>query len=72
MPQFPLGSDDEFVVEVAWEGPEAERTWEPASGVFDGTTAVQQTELTALRLKVDQKRVLAQLYDCDFFFEGES
>ena len=35
-----LGSDDEFVVKVAWEGPEeAESTWEPVSRVFNGATA---------------------------------
>ena len=32
MPRLSLGSDDEFVVKVAWEGPEeAVSTWEPVS-----------------------------------------
>ena len=36
-----LGSDDEFVVKVAWEGPEeADTTLEPVSRVFDGATSV--------------------------------
>ena len=38
---MPLGSDDEIVVKMAWEGAEeAERTWEPMSRVFDGATTV--------------------------------
>ena len=63
MPRLPLGSDDEFVVKVAWEGPEeTESTWEPVSRVFDGATAVLRNELKALRLKMDQKRGLVQQY----------
>ena len=51
MPRLPLGSD-EFVIKVAWEGPEeAESTWEPVSRVFGGATAVMRKELKALRLK---------------------
>ena len=54
MPRLSLGSDDEFVVKVAWEGPEeAESTWEPVSRVFDGATAVLRKVLKALRLKMD-------------------
>ena len=61
MPRLPLGSDDEFVVKVALEGPEeAESTWEPVSRVFDGATAVLRKEVKALRLKLDQKRGLVQ------------
>ena len=61
--RLPLGSDDEFVVKVAWEGPEeAESTWEPVSRVIDGATAVLREELKALRLKMDQKRGLLQRY----------
>ena len=45
MPRLPLGSDEEFVVKVAWEGPEeAESTGEPLSRVFDGATAVLRKE----------------------------
>ena len=67
MPRLPLGSDDEFVVKVAWEGPEeAESTWEPVSRVFDGATAVLRKELKALRLKMDQKRELVQRYGLRF------
>ena len=63
MPRLPLGSDDEFVVKVAWEGPgEAESTWEPVSRVFDGATAVLRKKFMSLRLKMDQKRGLAQRY----------
>ena len=63
MPRLPLGIDDEFVVKVAWEGPEeAESTWEPVSRVFDGATAVLRTELKALGLKMDQERGLVQQY----------
>ena len=48
VPRLPLRSDDEFVVKVAWEGPEeAESTF-----VFDGATAVLRNELKALRLKI--------------------
>ena len=62
MPRLPLG-DDEFVVKVAWEGPEeAESTSEPVSVVFDGATAVLRKELKALRMKMDQKRRLVQRY----------
>ena len=60
MPRRPLGGD-EFVVKVAWEGPEeAESIWEPVSRVFDGATAVLRKELKKLRLKMDQKRGLVQ------------
>ena len=63
VPRLPLGSDDEFVVEVAWKGPEeAESTWEPVSRVFDGATAVLRKELKALRGKIDRKRGLVQRY----------
>ena len=63
LPRLPLGSDDEFVVKVAWEGPEeAESTWKPVSPVFDGATAVLRKELKALRLKAEQKRALVQRY----------
>ena len=62
MPRLPLG-DDEFVVKVAWEGPEeAVSTWEPVSRVFDGVPAVLPKELKALRLKVGQRRALVQRY----------
>ena len=67
MPRLPLGSDDEFVVNVAWEGPEeAKSTWEPVSRVLDGATAVLRKELKALRLKMDQKRELVQRYGLRF------
>ena len=67
MPRLPLGSDDEFVVKVAWEGPEeAESTWEPVSRVFDCATAVLRKELKALRLMMDQKRGLVQRYELRF------
>ena len=67
MPRLPLVSDDEFVAKVAWEGPEeAESTWEPVSRVFDGATAELLKELKALRLKMDQKRVLVQRYGLRF------
>ena len=63
MPRLPLGSDDELVVTVVWEGPEeAESTWEPVSCVFDVATAVLRRELKALRLKMNQKRGLVQRY----------
>ena len=63
MPRLPLGSDDEFVVKVAWEGPEeVESTWELVSRVFDGATAVLRKELKALRLKTVQKRGFVQRY----------
>ena len=63
LPRLPLGGDDEFVVEVAWEGVEkAESTWEPVSRVFHGAPAVLRKELKALRLKAEQKRALAQRY----------
>ena len=65
--RLPLGSDDAFVVKVAWEGPkEAESTWEPVSRVFDGASAVLQKELNALRLNMDQKRGLVQRYGLRF------
>ena len=68
VPQLPLGSDNEFVVKVAWEGPEeADSTWKPVSRVFDGATAVLRKELKALRLKIDQKRGLVQRYGLRFF-----
>ena len=60
MPRLPPGSDD-FVVKVAWEGPEeAESTWEPVSRVFDGATTVLRKELKALLLKMGQKGGLVQ------------
>ena len=60
MPRLPLGSG-EFVVKVAWEGPEEkESLWEPVSRVFDGATSVLRKELKALRLKMDQKQGLVQ------------
>ena len=63
VPRLPLGSDDEFVVKVAWQGPEeAESTWEPVSRVFDGATAVLRKEVKALRLQAEQKRALVQRY----------
>ena len=63
VPRLSLGSDDEFVVKVAWERPEeAERIWEPVSRVFDGATAVLRKELKAVRLKMDQERGLVQRY----------
>ena len=63
MPRLPLGSDDEFIVKLAWEGAEeAESTWKPVSRVFDGATAVLRKELKAPRLKMDEKRGLAQRY----------
>ena len=77
MPRLPLGSDDKFVVKVAWERPEkAESTWEPVLRVFDGATAVLRKELKALRLKMDQKRGLVQRYDMGcvliiFWFGGD-
>ena len=67
MPRLPLGSDDEFVVKVAWEGPEkAESIWEPVLRVFDGATAVLRKEMKALRLKMDQKRGPVQRYGLRF------
>ena len=67
VPRLPLGSDDEFVVKVAWERPEeAKSTWESVSRVFDGATAVLRKELKALRLKIDQKRELVQRYGVRF------
>ena len=61
--RLPLGSDDDFVVKVAWEGPEeAERTWESVSRVFNGAPAVLRKELKALRLKAEQNRGLVQRY----------
>ena len=63
VPRLPLGSDDEFVVKVAWQGPEeAESTWEPVSRVFDGATAVLRKQVKALRLEAEQKRALVQRY----------
>ena len=54
---------DKFVVKVAWEGlEEAESTGEPVSRVFHDAPAVLRKELKALRLKVEQKRVLVQRY----------
>ena len=67
LPRPPLGSDDEFVVKVASEGPEeAESTWEPVSRLFDGATAVLRKELKALRLKTDQKRGSVQWFGLRF------
>ena len=67
MPRPPFGSDNEFVVNMAWEEPEeAGGTWEPVSRVFDGATAVLRKELKALRLKMDQKRGLVQRYGLRF------
>ena len=52
---------------MAWEGPEeAESTWEPVSGVFDGATTVLRKELKALLLKMDQTRGLVQRYGLRF------
>ena len=66
-PRLPLGSDDKFVVKVAWEGPgEAESTWEPVPRVFDDVTAVLRKGLKALRLETDQKRGLVQRYGMRF------
>ena len=63
MPQLPLGSDDEFVVKVAWEAPEeAQSTRKPVLRVFDCATAVLRKELKALRLKMDHNRGLVQQY----------
>ena len=63
MPRLPLGSDDEFVAKVAWEGPgEAQSTWEPVSRVFHDAPAVLRKELKVLWLKMDQKRGLVQRY----------
>ena len=63
MPRRPLGSDDEFVVKVAWEGPEeVESTWKPVSRVLDGATAVLRKMLKALRLKMGQKRGFVQQF----------
>ena len=63
MPRLPLGGDDEFVVKVAWEGPEeAESTWEPVSRVFDGAPTVLRKVFKPLRLKVEQRRALVQRY----------
>ena len=54
-------SGDEFVVKVAWEGPEeAESTWEPVSGEFHDAPAVLRKEHKALRLKAEQKRAVVQ------------
>ena len=67
MPRLPPGSDDDFVVKVAWKGPEkAESTWEPVSRMFDGATAVMRQELKALLLRMDQKRRLVQWYALRF------
>ena len=67
MPRLPLGIDDEFVVKVAWEGPEeVESTWEPVPRVFDGATTALREELKALRLKMDQKRGIVQRYGLRF------
>ena len=67
VPRLPLGSDDEFVVKVAWEEPEeAESTWEPVSRVFDGATTVLRRELKALLLRADQTRGLVQWYGLRF------
>ena len=61
--RLPLGGDDEFVVKVAWKGPEdAESTREPVSRVFDGAPAVLRKELQPLRLKAEHKRALVQRY----------
>ena len=62
LPQLPLGINDEFVVKVAWEGPEAESTWGPVSRVFNAATTVLRKELKALRLEADRKRGLVQRY----------
>ena len=68
VPRLPLGSDDEVVVKVAWEGwEEAESTWEPVSRVLDGSTAVLRKELKALRLTMDRKRGLVQRYGLRFW-----
>ena len=41
MPRLTLGSDDEFVVKMAWGGrEEAESTWKPVWCVVDGAPAV--------------------------------
>ena len=67
MPRLLPGSDDEFVVRVAWEGTEeAESTWEPVSRVFDGATAMLRKKLKALLLKMDHKRGLVQRYGLRF------
>ena len=48
-----LGSDDEVVVKVAWEGAEAAKsTWEPVSRVFEDATAVLQKELNVQTLRL--------------------
>ena len=63
MSRLPLGSDDEFVVNVAWKGlEEAESTWEPVSRVVVGATAVLRKELKALPLKMDENRGLVHRY----------
>ena len=68
VPRLPLGSDVEFVVKVAREGPgEAQSTWEPVSRVFDGATTVLRKELNALLLKMDQKRGLVQPMGCVYY-----
>ena len=65
--RLPLGSDDDFVVKVAWELPEeVGSTWEPVSRVFGGATAMLRKELKALRLKMDQKGGLVQRYGLRF------
>ena len=68
VPRLPLGSEDEFVVKVSWEGPEeTESSLEPVPGVFDGATAVLREELKALRLMIYQKRGLIQRHGLPFF-----
>ena len=63
LPRLPLGGDGEFVVKVAWEGPEeAESSWELVSRAFDGAPAVLRKKLKALRPKVEQRRALVQRY----------
>ena len=58
-----VGSGDEFVIKVAWEGlEEAKSTWEPVARVFHDAPAVLHKELKALRLKAEQKRALVQRY----------
>ena len=46
---------------MAWERlEEVESTWESVSRVFHDALAVLRKELTALRLKAEQKRALVQ------------
>ena len=61
--RLPIGGDDEFVVKVAWEGPEeAGSTWELVSRVFDAAPTVLRNELKVLRLKAEHNRALVQRY----------